>query len=190
MLYWAYFSIILTIQTLWVPRESGEPVTGISFQFKNREISLQHPMRSHLASRYLLPQKANDATLDTLCSRFDRSLNYVEIIRQDHARQPSLGIALGFEFDEEAEEYPYTPAKAVLQLKNFAWGGVEFSTQDTFNFTGVSNNVSDDLEIEVEGFRNDTIWGRFSGLLLSGGGTMTTIEKGRFRVRVYVVDHP
>ena len=92
-----------------------------------------------------------------------------------------------FEFDEENGDYPYTPAFAVLQLKDFGWGGVEFDTRDTCNYTGVSNAVSDDLLIEIDDYRNDTIFGRFSGLLLSGAGGMAPLDSGHFAVRVYHV---
>lgn len=97
---------------------------------------------------------------------------------------PALGIAIGFEFDEDNGDYPYTPAHAVLQLKDFGWGGMEFSVLDTMNYTGVSNDISDDLFIEVDGFQHDTVWGRFSGVLVSGAGKMASIDEGTFRVRV------
>jgi len=109
----------------------------------------------------------------------------VEIIRQDDPRDPHVGLAIGFEFDENNGEYPYTPAHAVIQLKNFSWGGVEFSQSDTLNFTGVSNNISDDVTLEVDGFVNDTIYGHFSGVLLSGAGTMASLDKGQFRAFLY-----
>lgn len=62
---------------------------------------------------------------------------------------------------------------------------MEFSPRDTLNYTGVSNDVSDDLTIEILAFSHDTITGAFSGLLLSGAGPMAPIENGRFKVRVY-----
>ncbi|MCC7506943.1 MAG: hypothetical protein IT259_16680 [Saprospiraceae bacterium] len=109
----------------------------------------------------------------------------MEIVRQDAPYNPRLGLALGFEFDEKNGEYPDTPAYAVMQLKDLGWGGVEFSTVDTLNYTGVSNNVSDDIFIEVDTFYRDTIVGRFSGLLLSGAGAMMPIDSGHFKVRLY-----
>lgn len=127
----------------------------------------------------------SDRKLDTLSNWFDAEKNYVEIIRQDNPVQPTIGVAFAFEFDEENGEYPYTPAYAVLQLKDFGWGGVEFSPRDTMNYTGVSNAISDDLSIEVLGFQNDTISGKFFGVLLSGAGTMAPLDSGSFRIRLY-----
>lgn len=145
---------------------------------------LIHPMRRGKAN-FLPRGNFSDKQLDTLSNWFDAEKNYIEIIRQDNPVQPTIGVALGFEFDERNGEYPYTPESAVLQFKDFRWGGVEFSPRDTLNFTGISNAVSDDITIEVLDFQHDTITGRFSGVLLSGAGTMTTIEQGTFRVRVY-----
>lgn len=160
---------------------------GISCTFKDRALLLAHPMRP---SDDVLRQKGRRALeqLDTLSNWFSPSRKYVEIVRQDHPTRPTLGIAMGFEFDETNGEYPYTPAHAVLQLKDFGWGGVEFSHRDTLNYTGISNEISDDLQIEIEAYRNDTIFGHFSGLLLSGGGPMGNIEKGYFAVKVYRVE--
>lgn len=157
---------------------------GIYFHFKQRKMLLVHPMRNG-KTNYLPRGKFSDKKLDTLSNWFDAEKNYVEIIRQDHPVRPTIGVALGFEFDEENGEYPYTPAFAVLQLKDFGWGGVEFSSRDTMNYTGVSNAVSNDLTVEVLGFQNDTIIGRFSGLLLSGAGPMASLDSGSFRVRLY-----
>jgi hypothetical protein len=159
---------------------------GIQFVFKSRTISLRYGMQGGKAV-YFPRAQPNNARLDTLSNWYNPASNYVEIIRQDDPFDPGMGLAMGFEFDEEIEEYPFTPAHAVLQLKNFHWGGIEFSSRDTMNFTGVNNHVSSDLMIEVDGYRNDTIWGRFSGLLVSGAGPMASIEEGRFRVRVYRV---
>ncbi len=161
----------------------ADPQNGVQFTFKNRTIDLPAGMRAGNGA-YFPRGQFNDAKLDTLSNWFDPQSNYVEIIRQDDPAHPSIGIALGFEFDENNGEYPYTPERAVLQLKDFGWGGVEFSRRDTMNYTGVSNAVSDDLLIEVEGFENDTIWGHFSGVLVSGAGPMASLEGGRFRVRV------
>lgn len=165
-------------------RSSGDPPEGVYLVFKERELLLRHPMRR--GSNNFLPRgNYSDRKLDTLSNWFDAEKNYVEIVRQDDPVHPTIGVALAFEFDEENGEYPYTPAFAAFQLKDFGWGGVEFSPRDTLNYTGVSNSVSDDLTIEILGYRNDTITGRFSGLLLSGAGPMAPLEKGTFRVRVY-----
>lgn len=123
--------------------------------------------------------------LDTLSNWYDPAKRYVEIVRQDHPARPTLGVALGFEFDEKSGKYPYPSSHAVLQLKNFGWGGVEFSPRDTLNYSGVLNDVSNDLTVEILDFQNDTITGKFSGLLLSGAGPMTPIDSGQFRVRLY-----
>lgn len=123
--------------------------------------------------------------LDTLSNVYNVRQHYVEIIRQDDPYRPTLGMAMGFEFDEENGEYPYLPSRAVIQLKDFGWGGVEFSARDTSNYTGISDEVSDDITLEIEGYRNDTIFGRFSGVLLSGAGPMAPLEGGSFRVRLF-----
>jgi hypothetical protein len=129
--------------------------------------------------------QCNNACLDTMSNRYIQRRHYVEIIRQDDPVKPHFGIAMGFEFDETNGEYPYTPSYAVLQLKDFGWGGVEFSRRDTSNYTGVSNNVSDDLTIQVDSFKHNTIYGRFSGLLISGAGPMSPIDSGAFQVLLY-----
>lgn len=159
---------------------------SISCTFKNRDLILAYPMQP-TAEAYRLRGRQATLKMDTLSNWYDSVKNYVEIVRQDHPTQPTLGIAIGFEFDEQNGEYPYTPSYAVLQLKDFGWGGVEFSKRDTLNYTGISNDVSDDLQIEIEDYRNDTIFGHFSGLLLSGAGPMGSIENGRFAVKVYRV---
>jgi hypothetical protein len=164
--------------------QRSRTTNGIYFRFKEREMLLLHPMRKGKAN-FLPRGNFSDKKLDTLSNWLDTGKNYVEIIRQDNPSRPSTGVALGFEFDEENGDYPYTPAYAVFQLKDFGWGGVEFSDRDTLNYTGVSNSVSDDITIEVLGFQNDTITGRFSGVVLSGAGTMAAIEEGSFRVRLY-----
>ena len=157
---------------------------GVCFMFKNRSIALVSGMKGGLSS-YFPRGRYGDAKLDTLSNWYDPVASYVEIIRQDDPLRPTVGIALGFEFDHENGEYPYTPSRAVFQLKDFGWGGVEFSARDTMNYTGVSNEVSDDLMIEIDGYENDTIWGRFSGLLVSGAGPMSSLEAGSFKVKVY-----
>ncbi len=166
---------------------SSGPPEGIQFVFKSRTIALNYGMQRGKAVYFPRAQPDN-ARLDTLSNYYRPSSSYVEIIRQDDPIDPSIGLAMGFEFDEENEGYPFTPAHAVIQLKNFRWGGIEFSARDTMNFTGVNNHVSNDLMIEIDGYQNDTIWGRFSGLLVSGAGPMASIEEGRFRVRLYRVE--
>ena len=163
------------------PSQSAD---GISCRFKQQTLTLTAGLRKNNPG-FGQRRGLTNAELDTLSNWFSPSLNYVEIIRQDDPIHPRIGIALGFEFDEKNGEYPYTPAHAKIQVKDFRWGGVEFSALDTLNFTGVSNEVSDDLSIEVDGYRNDTIYGRFSGLLLSGAGPMAAIDSGYFRVCVY-----
>lgn len=163
---------------------SEKPMQGISCQFKHQTLELTAPMRLGRIG-FIQRGGLTNKDLDTLSNWYDLQRGYVEIVRQESGPQPRYGIALGFEFDEENGEFPYTPAHAKLQFKDFSWGGVEFSQADTFNYTGVSNEVSEDLLVEVLGFRNDTIFGQFSGLLLSGAGPMTIIDSGYFRVRVY-----
>ncbi len=158
--------------------------TGIFFRFKNHDFSLRATMGAS-TSRYFPRGRKTNAELDTASNWFDPRRRYVEIIRQDDARQPGIGIALGFEFDENNGEFPYTPEHAVVEIKDFGWGGVAFSPSDTLNYTGVSNAVSNDLTVEIDSFQRDTIYGRFSGLLLSGGGPMATVENGIFIVKLY-----
>ncbi len=90
--------------------------SGISCTFKDRELLLSHPMQP---SPEVLKQKGRRAAeqLDTLSNWFSPVRKYVEIVRQDHPVRPTLGIAMGFEFDESNGDYPYTPAFAVMQLK-------------------------------------------------------------------------
>jgi hypothetical protein len=161
-----------------------DPAEGVSFRFKDHFYVLSARMQ---VGQGVMAQRGGltNADLDTLSNWYNTRRQYVEIVRQDNALKPRTGIALGFEFDEHNGEYPYTPAHAVLQVKNFSWGGIEFSGIDTLNYTGISNHISDDFSIEINGFANDTIYGHFSGLLLSGGGAMASIEEGYFRVRVY-----
>lgn len=175
--------ILLFAFGFWYANQSASdcPDCGITFTLKNTAYALRHPMRT--GARHFGPKAdCNNACLDTLSNRYMVGKQYVEMIRQDHAVQPGIGIAIGFEFDEENGEYPYTPAYAVMQVKNFAWGGVEFSRRDTFNYTGVVNDFSDDFEIAVDSFVYDTIYGRFSGLLISGAGPMAPIDSGRFKI--------
>lgn len=171
---------------LLIPRWRPIPIEqqdGIFFEFKGVPYTL--PYRVQKGRSMGAYSSCNNGCLDTLSNQYLVDKNYVEIIRQDDTRDPHLGLAIGFEFDENNGEYPYSPANAVLQLKNFAWGGLEFGQTDTLNFTGVSNAISDDVTLEVDGFVNDTIFGHFSGVLLSGAGTMAVMEQGRFRVFLY-----
>ncbi|MBL7826084.1 MAG: hypothetical protein JNJ57_05595 [Saprospiraceae bacterium] len=162
-------------------------VDGVYFIFKGTEFHLKHPLKKGHATYF--PHAGHDnAQLDTLSNWFSPSKSYVEFIRQDDPIHPALGLALGFEFDETNGEYPYMPAHAAMQLKNFAWGGVEFSRRDTLNYTGVSNDVSDDIQVEIDGFQNDTIWGRFNGVIVSGAGVMSEIQKGYFKIKVHRID--
>jgi hypothetical protein len=109
----------------------------------------------------------------------------VEIIRLDHPTAPALGFALAFEFDETNGNYPYTPSFVVAQLKSYRWGGVEFSSSDSLNYSAVSNDVSDDISMEVDSFIQDTIYGHFSGLFLNGSGGMGGVESGTFKVKLH-----
>ena len=167
---------------------SAGPPEGVQFVFKNRPISLSAGVKGAEAGAYFPRSRPDNAKLDTLSNWYNPAAHYVEFIRQDDALNPTVGIAIGFEFDEENEGYPFTPAHAVLQFKDFTWGGVAFSALDTMNYTGVSNDVSEDIMVEIDGFEQDTIWGRFSGLLVNGAGAMESIEAGRFRIRVYRVE--
>ncbi|MFZ4634554.1 MAG: hypothetical protein ACOYNO_10145 [Saprospiraceae bacterium] len=162
-------------------------IPGIYFVFKDRSHWLRYGIGVGKGP-FGQPSRTSTAELDTLSNWYSRERMYVEIIRQDDPVQPTLGMALGFEFDQSYGEYPYTPRFARLQLKNFAWGGLEFSKRDTFNYTGVSDAISDDLTVEVDFFSGDSIAGRFSGLLLSGAGPMATLDSGAFAVKLRVVD--
>lgn len=178
------FFTLLAFLFVAATRMPGDTSPGIRFVFKEKEMLLLHPMRRSKTG-YLPRGNFSDKKLDTLSNCYDMRKQYVEIVRQDNPTRPGIGVALGFEFDEQNGEYPYTPAFAVLQLKDFGWGGVEFSERDTLNYTGISNAVSDDITVEITDFQNDTITGRFSGVLLSGAGTMASIERGSFRIRLY-----
>lgn len=160
------------------------PVDGVYCRFKQQTLTLSHGIQPG-QQRFRQRGGLSRFKLDTLSNWYNPGLHYVEIIRQDDPVNPHFGVALAFEFDEANGNYPYTPEFSKIQVKDFRWGGVEFGVQDTFNFTGVTNAVSDDLTIEVDGFQNDTIFGRFSGLLLSGAGTMASIDSGSFRALVY-----
>ncbi|MEQ1746570.1 MAG: hypothetical protein ABMA02_14155 [Saprospiraceae bacterium] len=130
----------------------------------------------------------SNAQLDSMSNWYSPARQRVEIVRQDHPVRPLFGVALSFEFDDKNSGYPYFPVSATIQFKDFSWGSVEFSPTDSCNFTGVTNEVSDDLTIQVDGYRNDTIFGRFSGLLLSAAGPMAELDNGQFRVLIYRKD--
>jgi hypothetical protein len=157
---------------------------GVGFSFRGQTYHLAHPMR--LSPRVLFQRGGlTNSQLDTASHCYHVAQHYAELVRQDDPTAPRVGLALGFEFDPTQGEFPYTPARAVVQLKDFRWGGIEFGINDTLNFTGVSDEVSDDLLVEIDGYERDTIFGRFSGLLLNGAGSMAAIDSGWFRVRVY-----
>ena len=188
-----FFSGIVILQILFILSilflnghsvQQSTAADAILCRFKHQSLRLTARMR---LGQIGFTQRGGltNRDLDTLSNWYSPTRRYVEIIRQEDSAQPRYGIALGFEFDETNGEYPYTPAHAKIQVKDFSWGGVEFSQADTLNYTGVSNDVSEDFQVEVLGFRNDTIFGQFSGLLLSGAGPMAVIDSGYFRVRVY-----
>jgi len=181
------FLLPLALGLGWAASQPFVPPTdpqGIGFQFRKANYVLEHPMRLGRNNVFQRGGLTN-ADLDTASHCFHLRRHYVELVRQDDPARPQMGLALGFEFDETTDEYPYTPARAVLQLKDFRWGGVEFGVSDTLNFTGVSDSVSDDLQISVDWYRHDTIAESFSGLLLSGSGQMVVIDSGWFQVKVY-----
>lgn len=159
---------------------NAPPENGIFFIFKGEQFFLKYPMQPPGNRSF-----SERGHLDTMSSWYDLEGMMVEIIRQDRPDHPSYGMAFRFEFDESNGEYPYTPAEARVQLKNFSYGGLEFSPRDTFNYTGLSNSFSEDLTVEIDTFYLDTIVGRFSGLLLSGAGPMEEIREGRFKARLY-----
>lgn len=187
MLRWQY---LLPLWLLALSFKQAAPAAhdpGIRFRFRNQAHILLAPMRPDKMADGVRTRTRTTAQLDTLSNCYHLEEQYVEIVRQDRPTNPQLGLALGFEFDESNGDYPYTPAHAVLQLKNFSWGGVEFAANDTLNYTGISNAISDDFDIQVDYYRNDTIAGHFSGLLLNGAGGVAGLEEGRFAVRVYRV---
>lgn len=157
---------------------------GLCCVFRGQPVKLQYQMqrqRRPTSHRVGLSNRQ----LDTLSNYYSPARQYIEIVRQDDPLRPRYGIALGFEFHDSITTFPYSPSRARLQFKDFAWGGVEFSQRDSFNFTGVTNDVSDDLTVRVDAFYGDTMVGRFSGLLLSGAGPMAQIDSGYFRVMLY-----
>ena len=168
-------------------RFSGDPEEGeegIFFKFKGIDFALQSRTQAPTARFVARSIEEHTAKADTFSNVLYTDKQYVEIIRQDAAFEPMYGIALGFEFDERNGEYPYTPSHAVMQLKNFSYGGVEFSKADTSNYTGVFNDYSADFRIEVDGFEHDSIFGRFQGVLVSGSGEMQLLENGSFKVHL------
>ncbi|MCB0534572.1 MAG: hypothetical protein KDD14_20385 [Saprospiraceae bacterium] len=192
-LHYLCLSVILLLLSAFfckIPNDAGNsPLqSGIQFKFKNQKFALIYPMQRERQPYRRGHVRQTNARLDTLSNWLNISQNYVEIIRQDDPLAPHFGMALGFEFDPETETFPVFPALAKLQFKDFSWGGVEFSPRDSSNFTGVSNAISDDLTIQVDGFRNDTIYGRFNGVLLSAAGPMAPIDSGYFRAFVYRVE--
>ena len=169
-----------TLAFIFVP---ASPPCCVSFYFKKNTYQLSSPRKAG-AGGQRLPQGASRDEIQAASNVYYETDGYVEIIRQDHPYEPRFGIALGFAFDVDTDTFPFYPNYAVLQLKDFTWGGVDFSRDDTLNFTGVTNDVSNDLAIEVTSFQNDTISGHFSGLLLSGGDRMEPIDSGFFRVKL------
>jgi hypothetical protein len=166
---------------LFLTKIAEEP--ALSFKFKGKTIDLVY-----LASQNTIQKDVHLYSNDTMSNLFFEDRNYIEIIRQSDSTQPRFGIALGFEFEEENGEYPYTPSRSVVQFKDFAYGGVPFENRDTCNYTGVSNEVSNDITIEIDAFENDTITGRFSGLLINGAGKMAAIEEGKFKIHLIRVN--
>lgn len=183
---WNLIGLILLVclSFLTINSKTPDPLPerqGVVFFWKGKQYHLKAPLK---LEKTLVYQRgglsAAELALTANCYYSDRQ--YVEIVRQDAAVQPRLGIAIGFEFDESNGEYPYTPAEAVLQIKDFSWGGVEFATLDTFNYTGVSNAVSNDFSLEILSWEQDTITGTFSGLLLNGAGDQAAIDNGYFKI--------
>ena len=163
----------------------ADPVReGINCTFKGDRLTLTHRMKRKRRP-YSHRIGLSNRQLDTMSNWYSPKSRYVEIIRQDDPWEPTIGMALGFEFNDSVSSFPYHPEYARLQIKNFKWGGVEFSQRDSSNYTGVSNAVSDDITVAIDGFSADTIYGRFSGLLLSGAGPMAPLDSGYFRVLLY-----
>lgn len=181
------FFLILCLGFLWSQwycSPNPEPC-DVSFVFKKREYAFAYPILPRHSGPFWPHVSANHSRLDTMSNYYDEDRSYVEIIRQDDAERPRMGLALGFEFEHKYAEYPYEPAHAVIQFKSYQWGGLEFSPADTFNYTGVNNAVSADIKVLVDGFRNDTLWGRFSGALIDGAGHLEELAEGRFCAKVY-----
>ena len=165
---------------IWKPVSD---TSGISFQFKGKTIQLNE--RSYPDIEKVGVKGIASSSLeryDTSCNVFFEAENYVEIIRQDDKTQPSFGIAIGFEFSPGLDTLPYEIDQGVMQLKDFKFGGLQFSAQDSFNHTGVVNEFSQDFILIVTAFEKDTIEGTFKGVLLNGAGGLSHIENGQFRV--------
>jgi hypothetical protein len=79
----------------------AEPRTpyGVYFVFKDRSHWLRYGIGVGKGT-FGQPSRTTTAQLDTLSNWHSRERMYVEIIRQDDPLQPTLGMALGFEFDE------------------------------------------------------------------------------------------
>lgn len=170
-----------SIAYLSAPPKDPLPCGGIHLSARGQRLSLLYPLgRDPKAPPYAA--RASRARLDTLSNWYSPARRYVEIIRQDHPIQPLYGLALGFEFSENVDSFPYKPAYARAHFKDFSWGGMEFSQLDSFNYTGVTNDVSHDLTLWILSFQNDTITGVFSGVLLSGAGPMLYVDSGQFCV--------
>jgi hypothetical protein len=178
------YKIYLLICFALVALAFAPPEQSFSFVFKGRNYILLHPMRMG-KTPFARRTGLNNKQLDTLSNQYDQTRHYVEIVRQDDAVSPHFGIAMGFEFNAEKNDYPYYSRYAVMQLKDFGWGGVEFSTTDTFNYTGVSDEVSDDLDVIVDSFSQGVIYAHFSGVLLNGPGDMVEINEGKIAVKLY-----
>lgn len=182
--YLLIFAACLLLAPAFSFREEVPSGEFFNFKFKGKRHELA--ARSALdTTRFSAKSAMNDGRLDTASNIFYQSKNYIEIIRQDERIRPMVGVALGFEFDESNGEFPYTPARAVIQIKDFRYGGVMFEKRDSLNFTGVSNSVSDDLDIEILGFQEDTIVGQFKGLLLNGAGGMAEVREGKFKIKLF-----
>jgi hypothetical protein len=178
------YKIYLLICFALVALAFAPPEQYFSFVFKGQNHTLVYPMRMG-KTPFSRRTGLNNKQLDTLSNQYDPQKHYVEIVRQDDAVNPHVGIAMGFEFNAEKNDYPYFSRYVVMQLKDFGWGGVEFSAADTFNYTGVSDEVSDDLDVIVDSFAQGVIYARFSGVLLNGPGEMVEINDGKIAIKLY-----
>ncbi len=154
---------------------------GIHFRANSRWFHLSYPaMRG--GDKAPFGKSVRLMRWDTMSNWFSPSRGYVEIIRQDHPTNPLYGLALGFEFHDSIHIFPHAPTYVRAHFKDFSWGGKEFSRADSFNYTGLNNDVSNDLSLRVTDFHNDTIRGVFSAVLISGAGPMLHIDSGYFCV--------
>ncbi len=172
-------AVVLCLQPAIAPPENPPACSGIDFYARNRSFNLPYPLGKLLGAP-AYGAHFYRARLDTLSNWYSPSRRYVEIIRQDHPVQPLYGLAIGFEFHHSVDSFPYKPAYARAHFKDFSWGGLEFGSADSFNYTGVTNEVSNDLTIRVTAFYQDTIRGVFSAVLLSGAGPMLHLDSGTF----------